>query len=235
MLLVALRDVDVSWGQDLFGGEGATRGHVADYLDPVPRPLRWREEHALLGAVEADGLAASLDPEARQRLIAALGGEQALSLLHPRILARLKGEAAAPPDGPLHDAGMADAAVAGRLLAVPALVGALADPRAFESTRMALATSARDWSVRRKMAISLLVLGGSRARLVGWTQLAEMAGESKTAQLQALRDLVVQRPASLVPMWGRWAPVTPGVVLEGQDNLVRVVLGLDLEPSLVAP
>jgi len=235
MLLIALRDVDVSWGQDLFGGEGASRGHVADYLDPLPRAQRWTEEHALLRAVDLEGLAASLEPEARGRLIAALGGEQTLSLAHPRVLARLRAQVAASPDGPLHDAGMGDAAAAGRLLAVPVLLAALADPRAFESTRMALASSARDWSVRRKMAISLLVLGGSQARRVGWTQLAEMAGESKTAQLEALRDLVVQRPAGLVPVWGRWAPVTPGVVLEGQDNLVRVVLGLDLEPSLVAP
>ncbi len=235
MLLVALRDVDVSWGQNLYGGEGATRGHVADYLDPVPRPQRWREEHALLRAVEADGLATSLDPAARQRLIAALGGEPSLSLSHPRELALLQADASAPPDSPLADLGMGDAAGSGRLTSVPALLSALADPRDFEATRMALASAARDWSVRRKMAISLLVLGGSHAHAVGWTQLAAMAAESKTAQLKALRDLVVQRPAGLVPMWGRWAPVTPGVVLEGQNNLVRVVLGLDLEPSLVAP
>lgn len=235
MLLVALRDVTVSWGQDLSGGEGATRGHVADYLDPVSRPARWHEEESLLRAVEAEGLAASLDPQARQRLLAALGGETSLSLTHPRVLARLRGEDTAPPDGPLHDAGLADDATARRLSSIPAVPSALADPRAFESTRIALATSARDWSVRRKMAISLLVLGDAHARRVGWTQLAEMAGVSKTAQLEALRDLVVQRPAGLVPMWGRWAPVTPSVVLEGQDNLVRVVLGLDLEPSRMAP
>ncbi|MGH1343266.1 MAG: hypothetical protein ACRBN8_17030 [Nannocystales bacterium] len=235
MLLVALRDVDVSWGQDLVGGKGATAGHVADYLDPLPRPQRWREEQALLRAVEAEGFVGSLEPEARELLIVALGGEAALSLRHPRALARLRGETAAPPVGPLDDAGMADAAAAGRLLQIPAPAGTLADPRSFERTRMALATSARDWSVRRKMAISLLVLGSAQARRVGWSQLAQMAGESKTAQLDALRDLVVQRPAGLVPMWGRWAPVTPRAVLEGQDNLVRVVLGLDLEPSLVAP
>lgn len=235
MLVVALRDVDVSWGQDLWGGKGATRGHVADYLDPVPRPLRWHEELALLHAVAADGLANSLQPQAQQRLIAALGGEKSLIVAHPRALARLRGERVAPPDGLLDDAGMADEATAGRLLSLPPIALALADPRAFESTRMALATSARDWSVRRTMAISLLVLGDSRAHRVGWTQLAEMAGESRTAQLEALRDLMVQRPAGLVPNWGRWAPVTPSTVLEGQDNLVRVVLGLDLEPSLMAP
>lgn len=235
MLLVALLDVDVSWGQNLWGGEGATRGHVADYLDPVPRPQRWHEEQALLLAVDADGLARSLEPQARKRLIAALGGEESLSLAHPRALAHLRGEAPEPADGPLHDAGMADATTTGQLTSLPPIAAALADPRAFESTRRGLATSARDWSVRRKMAISLLVLGDSEARRVGWTQLAEMAGASRTAQLEALRELVVQRPAGLVPIWGRWAPVAPSTVLEGQDNLVRVVLGLDLEPSLMAP
>lgn len=235
MLLVALGDVDVSWGQDLSGGKGATRGHVEDYLNSVARPQRWREEEALLQALVENGLATTLEPDALQRLIVALGGEEMLSNAHPRALARLRGEATSVPDGPLHDSGLADAARTRQLVSLPPVVAALADPRAFESTRLSLATSARDWAVRRKMAISLLVLGGARAREIGWAQLTEMAASSKTAQLEALRDLVVQRPAGLAPMWGRWAPVTPGVVLEGQDNLVRVVLGLDLEPSLMAP
>ncbi len=235
MLLVTLGDVTVSWGQDLPGGEGATRGHVADFLDSVSRPQRWQEEDALLRALEAKGLAASLDPQARQRLLAALGGEAALGVSHPRALARLRGEGTEPAEGPLHDEGMADDAAAGRLTALPGVAGAFADPRAFESTRKALATSARDWSVRRRMAISLLVLGDAQAQRVGWTQLAQMASASKTAQLEALRDLVVQRPAGLVPKWGRWGAVTPGVVLEGQDTLIRVVLGLDLERSRMAP
>lgn len=235
MLLVALGDVSVSWGQDRFGGKGATRGHVEDYLDSVARPQRWHEEEALLQALAEDGVSTTLEPEAQQRLIVALGGEEVLSNTHSRALARLRGEAAPVPDGPLHDSGLADAARARQLVSLPPVVAALADPRAFESTRLMLATSARDWSLRRKMAISLLVLGGARARRIAWAQLAEMAGSSKNAQLEALRDLVVQRPAGLAPVWGRWAPVTPGVVLEGQDNLVRVVLGLDLEPSLVAP
>lgn len=235
LVLVALGDVSVSWGQDLPQGKEATRGHVLDYLDPVPHVQRWQAERSLLAAVLADGLPARLEPEPRALLLQALGGEEALAAHHPRMLARLEGEDPGPAMGPLHDGGLADDARAGRLVAVPPLTAAVADPRAFESARMALATSARDWAVRRRMAVSLLVLGTPDGRRVGWSSLTEMASASKTPQVQALRDLVVQRPASLVPMWERWAPVEPTVVLDGQETLVRVVLGLDLEPWLVAP
>lgn len=235
LLLASLGDVEVSWGLDRPQGGEAVRADVLGILDPVPRAQRWHAERSLLEAVWRDGLPARLDPEQRARLIDALGGPDWMAQAHPRALARLRDEDPGEGAGPLHDHGMADDAREGRLASLPALSVSLTDPRSFEHARMALATSARDWSVRRRMAISLLVLGTPSARRVGWQSLMAMARESSTPQTQALREFVVQRPAALVPKWARWSNVGPTVVLEGQDALVRVVLGLDLSPSLVAP
>lgn len=235
LLLAALGDIEVSWGLERPQGREAMRADVLEVLDAVPRVQRWHAERSLLEAVWRDGLPARLDPAQRVLLIDVLGGEDWMSSTHPRALARLRGEPATTGAGPLHDEGMADDARAGRLASLSPLTVSLTDPRSFEGVRMALATTARDWSVRRRMAISLLVLGTPVARRVGWESLMAMAQESSTPQTQALRDRVVQRPAALAPKWERWSPVGPTVVLEGQENLVRVVLGLDLGPSLVAP
>jgi len=235
MLLVTLGDVAVSWGQDLPQGKETTARHVLDFLDPTPHVQRWQAEHALLQAVLTDGLPARLDPDARARLVDALGGAETLEQRHPRALARLRSEATPAAGSGLHDEGMADDVREGRLTSLPPALVSLADPRSFEATRKALATSARDWAVRRRMAISLLAVGGVQARRVGWAALVEMASASKTAQAESLRGLIVQRPATVAPMWGRWAPIEPDVVLEGQADLVRVVLGLDLGPAPVAP
>jgi hypothetical protein len=235
LLLAGLGDIEASWGLERPQGRDALRADVLDVLDPVPREQRWHAERSLFDAVWRDGLPARLDADQRALLIEVLGGQTWMVATHPRALARLNGEEPAPGTGPLHDEGMADDARAGRLKDLPPITVSLTDPRNFEDARMALASTARDWSVRRRMAISLLVLGTADARRVGWKSLLSMAEASSTPQTEALRDLVVQRPAALAPMWERWAPVGPTVVLEGQENLVRVVLGLDLSPSLVAP
>lgn len=233
LVRIALGDVAVSWGQDTDGGRDATRRHVVEYLDPLPSVRRWSAEHALIEAVLNDGLPQGLDAQQRARLVDALGGEPSLERAHPRLLRRLREQAPEPASGPLHDAGLADAARAGALLAAPTLTPALADPRSFQATRVALATHARDWSERRRAAISLLVLGAPAARQAGWRALSDMAAASRAGRLDALQALVVQRPAAMAPKWGRWGVLEPTVVLEGQDNLVRVVLGLDLQPPLV--
>lgn len=235
LLLASLGDIEVSWGLERPQGRDAMRADVLDILDPTPRVQRWQAERSLLEAVWRDGLPARLDPDQRGLLIDVLGGEDWMTAAHPRALARLRGEPGAEGAGPLHDEGMADDARAHRLKGLSPLTVSLTDPRSFEDARMGLATAARDWGVRRRMAISLLVLGTPTARRVGWESLMAMARESSTPQTEALRDVVVQRPAALAPMWERWSPVGPTVVLEGQENLVRVVLGLDLSPSLVAP
>ncbi len=235
LLLAGLGDIEVSWGLERPQGRDAMRADVLDILGPTPRVQRWHAERSLLEAIWRDGLPARLAPEQRGLLIDVLGGEDWMTTAHPRALARLRGEPGAEGAGPLHDEGMADDARAQRLKGLSPLTVSLTDPRSFENARMALAVAARDWSVRRRMAISLLVLGTPTARRVGWESLMAMARESSTPQTEALRDVVVQRPAALAPMWGRWSPVGSTVVLEGQENLVRVVLGLDLSPPLVAP
>ncbi len=235
MLLIALGDVSVSWGQDGVAGKEATARHVTTFLDPLARERRWQAQRALLGAVEDSGLAADLDDQRRALLIEALGGAAALSLSHPRVLLRLQGRDPGPARGPLDGEGLVDDIRAGRASQVPEPLVALTDPRAFEAPRLAWAESARDWSVRRRMAVSLLAMGSAQSRLRAWAVLVEMANASKTAQQDALRSLIVARPAALRPTVERWGAVSPTVVLEGEDALVRVVLGLDLEGPVVAP
>ncbi|MEM6290240.1 MAG: hypothetical protein AAGA54_03215 [Myxococcota bacterium] len=235
LVVVALGDVAVSWGQDLVGGREASRRHVTTYLDGIPRAGRWSATEALLAAVETGELAASMTEAERARLLAALGGDAEVQPEHARALLRLAGEDPGPGWGPLHPSGLSDDVAGGRRQDVPALSVALGDPLAFEATRVAFALNARDWSVRRRMAASLVAMGSADARVRGWESLAQMAAQSKTAQRDALEAFVVQRPVSLEPEAGPWGSLRTVSAIEDDATVLRIVLGLDLRGPLVAP
>ncbi len=259
MVVVALGDVAVSWGQDGPAGIETTRRHVTSALERAPLGGRWWASEALIAAATEANVTAAMTAEQRQRVVDALAGSPDELATHARALARLRGEDPGPGRGPMHPSGLADDAKHGRISDISAVTTAMGDPMAFERTRIALARHARDWSVRRRMAASLLAMGSRPGRVAGWESLTAMAARGDRGQRAALESLLLQRPAALEPgapvgtgsanadggvPKGTSTAVGPGpvrravsatVAIEDEALLLRVVLGLDFPAVLVAP
>lgn len=210
LLVHAVRDGERSWAErETPHGREAVIQQIEEVLASVPEERRWAFRQALAVRLQAVARAEGWAPDR----LAALGFE-------------------APPGGapsPWDDDALTVAAREGRTRAVPEVTRALGDPRAFEGLRLALAERARDWAMRRRMAIGLAVTGTASARLRALAVLREVAGERGRFRVDAVALAGAKglapghTPARAVPLLGE-----PGVT-------ARVVFGLDLEPALVAP
>jgi hypothetical protein len=238
MLLHALRDFSRSWAATREVGREAIARHVALYIDAEARAARWAAREALTRAVLRDGLLdAKLAPRVpedtsmRVEVAGALFPDPQHARVHERARARVLGEDPGPAWGDLHAAGLAEDVRRGRLRGVPRVTEAIADPAEFEEFRLALAQSARDWQMRRRLAIGLAVYGSPRNRVRAAMQLRALAIESGDAARTTVDDLLVQGVAAVEPTGA--SPQATAVVAD-PDLLLRLLLGLDPTPGLLA-
>ncbi|MFO0633793.1 MAG: hypothetical protein U0168_13170 [Nannocystaceae bacterium] len=119
----------------------------------------------------------------------------------------------------------ARAAIAARRVAeLPPARAVLGRPQAWLATRTAVSRHARDWGLRRRIAVGLLVLGDEAARARAAAELWSMASPAGRA---ALQELLLERPTALAV----GAAVAPGV-LDDDVLLVHVLLALPLDAAL---
>lgn len=229
LVTVALEDIRVSWGQDRAAGEEATQRHVTSMLERLPRAVHWSATEALLAQALHSGVAKDMDRAQRVQLIVALTNAPADDSRHARAVARLLEEDPGEAHSELHSQGLADDVTAGRIRKPSSLTIAFADPIAFEPTRIALAANARDWGVRRRMAVSLIALGSARARWIGWHTLLEMAVQADPQRRATLESRLVHRPNVLEP----GAPYTSprATALFDDSTSLRAILGLGDGPG----
>ncbi len=118
--------------------------------------------------------------------------------------------------------GLAEAAAERRLAAVPPATEVFADVRRMAPLRAALAEHARDWGLRRRMAVGLATTGSAALRARGAEALLAMATPKSRAVLERL---LLERPAAL----DGGAAVT---VVEDDQVLLHLLFAMSLDDAL---
>lgn len=211
LVVHAIRDLERSWGErETEAGRDAVAHQVLDALASRPPTARPDFRRAL-----------------RERLATVAAAE---AWTHDLWASLPIGAAVSPNPEAFWDDEALSGAVRARLRGdVPVATETLADPIAFEGTREAIARHARAWDARRAAALGLIGVGSSSARARALAVLRELAGPQGRERVDAriLGELRVLVPG-VVP--ARSAPLVDDPAL-----VARLVLGLDLEPALVAP
>jgi len=238
LLQDALWQIGTSWaeGHTEMGREALAR-HVMAELARIDPPQRWGFTDALLrglysrpfGAGKASSSSEGApswaeNPEGWQRLVEVILPDPAVRAAHLHLLRELAGERPSTPASPWDDQGLASEVQRGRRKTVPIEAEVFADPSRFEGLRLALASHARDWGTRRRIAAGLAAYGSEIARVLAFRELGEIADPSGRTRLD---DLLLE---GVVAMSENGA----AALVEDPELLLRVVFDLDLEPSLVA-
>jgi hypothetical protein len=170
-----------------------------------------------------------LDAAARAAASAAIFPTDELRSRHAVALAALHGELPTADPPPFDLAALEAAVAGGRVGALPAVTALFAEPAALTEVRLALADHARNWSVRRRAAIGVAVLGGAADRLRAAAALVRAAPAERR---RAIVDVLVQVPAALAPVD---APELARAVALADDDeaLLRVAFSLPFESALM--
>lgn len=224
----ALHDRFRAWAEaNTEVGREAVMRHVDDELARLAPAQRWAEREALAAHVLA---ARWVRPEHGSVLVEILVPD---AEAHPRAAARLRGEEASGlrARSPWDEEGLAwEVRHAGRH-EVPIATQVFADPTDVEGLRLALATHARDWSVRRRIAAGLAAYGTALARVHAVSELRSMADPAGRSRIDAL----LLAGATAVPANEGEAPSRTRTHVVGDPEwLLHLVFDLDLEPTLVA-
>lgn len=226
MLIGAIEDGWLAWGpRDTPAGREAVRRHVVEAAAGLPQARRaaWRER-----------LVASLAPRIHDdtaievTIAAVLPGE--LLARHPVAATRLGRRELPRAPAFASDQLLALQVAARRVPELPSWVSSFGAPNSWTHTRVALATHAREWTVRRRLAIGALVLGDARTRASAAAQVVTMAPPGSRV---ALERVLLERPAALRPDHdGGWRPTA---VVDDDVWLLRVLFALPLAPALWLP
>ena len=205
--LVARTVVDGAraWGaRDTPAGRESVVATVDEHLARLHPSQRWAERQAVIDAIERlDDDAAVMEVIGRTALASA-------------STARGQGDPMWSPGG------LAEAAAERRLAAVPAATEVFADVRRMAPLRAALAEHARDWGLRRRMAVGLATTGSAALRARGAEALLAMATPKSRAVLERL---LLERPAAL----DGGAAVT---VVEDDQVLLHLLFAMSLDDAL---
>lgn len=210
LLLEVLRDFGRSWSARRPVGAEAIARHVELHLRRLPESMHWAERRWVLDALGRSG---DLEGEHGPAILEAVGGGFADEATP---------KSPAPDGSTFHDASLAAAAGDGRLAAPGQLTVLFAEPSRFDRLRTELAQTARDWGVRRRMAVGMAVLGNAQTRAVGIGQLRAIAAAAGSGALDAVDGLLVEHPAALEPTQGGAVRGTSVVAQTGE--LVRILL-----------
>lgn len=210
LVVSSVVDAARTWGPgQTDAGREATRRIVEERLAEVPAERRWGERETLLAAVRASGLT----PEQRTHLTDILG------------FAIADGGGPVDLDRAMWSDTRLARAIRERTIATPPVWATIfADPRRMSTMRLALATHARDWTVRRRAALGSIVLGTHAERAVAAQQLVQMA---EGATRDALARLLLARPAAIAPDGGAATSV-----VDDDELLLHVLFDLDLADAL---
>jgi hypothetical protein len=229
LLLRALRDAQVAWEvRNTELGRDALTRLVDEYLSSFPSAQRWRK----LDEVGRRLSAWSWSTEAVSILEAALWAPAQRRQRHAWAAAALRRAAdpktELPPMELMDLHGLELHALAGEVSALPTQVAALAGVDELDGARLAVASAARDRRIRARMAIATAVYGSAAARGDALELLMGMVAE-KPAEKRAVADWLLELPAALEPGTEESVPIVADF-----DVLLRVVFGLDLDPTTVA-
>lgn len=218
LLLEVLRDFGRSWSARRPVGIEAIARHVTLHLERLPASMRWSERRWMLEALDRAG---DLDgDDAPAILDAVFSGAPAE--LEAFANARIDDTPRAPASTQFDDVALTQAAARGRLSAPLPLTVLFGQPTAFDGLRRTLAVDARDWNVRRKMAVGMAVVGGAQTREQGVAALRAIAAAAGEGALDAFDGLVVEHPAALEAAPDGRVRGTSAVA--HADALVRILL-----------
>ncbi|MBX7081165.1 MAG: hypothetical protein K1X88_18335 [Nannocystaceae bacterium] len=219
MLVAAIEDGWTHWGpRDTPAGRESIPRLVTDALAGLHPSQRADERERLVTAL---AMRATDDDAIAAIVRAVLPGE--LLSLHPLAAMRL-GLQALPQAPAGSDDVLALQIEARRVAEPPPARAVLGRPEAWIATRTAISHAARDWALRRRLAVGLLVLGDEVARARAAAELWSMASAPVRGPLQ---ELLLDRPSALA---AAGAPA-PGVV-DDDVLLVHVLLALPLDAAL---
>jgi hypothetical protein len=228
LVVHAVRDVVRSWGAgETPAGREASQRHVTDWIDEAAAAQRWGRRERLVASVAGREWLRDPHRETIAELLVPTGPERTLH----RVAAARLGLAERTAD----EAAWSPSALAWlvehkRVAVPPAVVETLADVERIEEARVAFALHARDWGVRRRIAVGLAAYGTAAARVRAAAALREMTADVPAARRE-LELLLLDAPAALEPSGGD-APPRPTGVVDDRHALSRVVFGLPLDPAI---
>ncbi len=223
----AVRDVVRSWGAGKTpAGRESSRRLVVDWVEEGAAAQRWGRRERLAALVAGRRWVTDPHREAIAELIVPTSERAA----HRVALARL-GLASRELDEAAWSPSALAWLVARRKVATPPVVTVVfADVERLEEARLAFATRAHDWGVRRRLAIGLAAYGSASARVHAVAMLREITSEVPAARRE-LELLLLDAPAAIEPAGAGEPPRAVGVV-DDRHALARLVFGLPLEPAL---
>ncbi len=194
-----------AWGvRDTPAGRESVVATVDEHLDRLHPAQRWAEGEAVLAAIARLSTDAAVMEVVERTALAAT---------------RSPTDTGDPMWSPRR---LAESAAARRLPGVPAATVAFADVRRMAPLRAALAEHARDWGVRRQMAIGLATSGSAALRARGAEALLAMATPKARVELERL---LLERPAAL----DGDAAVT---VVDDDQVLLHLLFALSIDDAL---
>lgn len=229
LLLRAMRDAREAWEvQNTELGREALVRLVDEYVSSFPAAQRWHKLDEVARALSAG----SWRPDAVSILEQALWTPERTRQRHPWAAAALtraaEPEAELPPMEPMDLYGLELHARAGGVQEVPAEVAALAAIDELDGVRLAVASLTRGRQVRARTAIAAAVHGGASSRAEALQILMGMVAK-EPARKRAVVDWLLEIPAALEPGIDASVPI-----VADSDVLLRIVFGLDLDPTTVA-
>jgi hypothetical protein len=224
----AVRDVVRSWGAGKTpAGRESSQRIVADWVDEGVPAQRWARRESLAALVAGQGWVTDPHREAIAELILPTTERPA----HRVALARLGLGARELDEAAWSPSGLAWLVERRKVATPPVVTVVFADVELLEAARLAFATHARDWGVRRRLAIGLAAYGSPAARVRAVAMLREITAEVPSARRE-LELLLLDAPAAIEPAAQREeSPRAVGVV-DDRQALARVIFGLPLEPAL---
>jgi hypothetical protein len=223
----AVHDLVRSWGaRDTPAGQEASRRHVREWLEEAAFAQRWGRRERLARTVAERRWYTDPHREAIAELVLPSGPERAA---HRVAAARLGLAVRGLDEAPWSPSALAWLAQKRKLASPPVVTEVFAEIERIEDARLAFAAHARDWGVRRRIAIGLAAYGSAAARVRAVAALREMTAELPAARRE-LELLLLDAPAAIEPVAGEF-PRAVGVV-DDRHALARVVFGLPLDPAL---
>lgn len=194
-----------AWGpRDTPAGRESVVSAVDEHLDRLHPAQRWAESEAVLAAI------ARLSTDAA---VTEVVGRTALAA------ARSPASRGDPMWSPRR---LAESAAEHRLAGVPAATLVFADVRRMAPLRASLAEHARDWGVRRRMAIGLATTGSAALRARGMEALLAMASPKARVELERL---LLERPAAL-------DDDAAVAVVDDDPVLLHLIFGLSIDDAV---
>lgn len=226
----ALRDVVRSWGAGKTpAGRESSRRLVDDWVEDAAPTQRWGRREQLTALVA--GRRWVTDPH--RETIAEVLLPTTERAAHRVALARL-----GLAERELDEAAWSPSALAWlvqrrKVPTPPVVTVVFADVERLEEARLAFATRAHDWGVRRRIAVGLAAYGSPAARVQAVAMLREITAEVPAARRE-LELLLLDAPAAIEPAASPTEPPRAVGVVDDRQALARLVFGLPLEPALLA-